>query len=277
VSAIATEVSPEARLLDLIGDIQGLLDLSELWAGLLPALTRLIPCDWVSLHEIDTEQGLVHGYAFPEPKPEWYAAFRRLGHEHPFVVYYGQIGDGRAHRISDFLTLDEFRALDMHRAVYVPMGIDAQMAIVIRTASSRVVGLVLSRGPDFTDDERDLLNRARPFVIQAYRNALAHQRLGRSAAQSELRRDRALTVLAAQGLTPREAEALVSAGLGHTAEATALDLRISRRTVEKHFERAYRKLGVRGRVQAVARLWELAGLPDSAGETLIPVKGAART
>jgi DNA-binding CsgD family transcriptional regulator len=268
--------SADARLLDLVAEIQGLLDLSELWAGLLPALGRLLPSDWVSLHELDVESGAVHGYALPEPRPEWYAAFRRLAHEHPLVKQFVTIGDGRAHRLSDFVTRDELHALAMYKEVYGPMGIESQIGFVIRSEPSRVVGFALARGlPDYDDDERDLLNRARPFVIQAYRNALTHARLAQTAGQAQLRRDRALAVLADCGLTPREAETLLRAGLGHSTASTAIELHISRRTVEKHFERAYRKLDVAGRPQAVARLWELAGLPDGEDGPLIPAKGVA--
>ncbi|HWI72559.1 MAG TPA: LuxR C-terminal-related transcriptional regulator [Baekduia sp.] len=269
--------SADARLLDLVAEIQGLLDLSELWAGLLPALARLLPSDWVSLHELDVEHGVVHGYALPEPRAEWYAAFRRLAHQHPLVKHFNTIGDGRAHRLSDFVTPGELHALDLYKKVYGPMGIESQIGFVIRSDPARVVGFALARGlPDYDEDERALLNRARPFVIQAYRNALAHTAAVQTSGQAQLRRDRALAVLAGRGLTPREAETLLRAGLGHTTASTAIELHISRRTVEKHFERAYRKLGVQGRSQAVARLWELAGLPDDAGGPLIPAKGVAR-
>jgi DNA-binding CsgD family transcriptional regulator len=61
------------------------------------------------------------------------------------------------------------------------------------------------------------------------------------------------------GLTPREREvlALVAEGLSNTEIAGRLWLAPS--TVAKHLEQAYRKLGVRSRTAAVARL---ARLPD---------------
>jgi hypothetical protein len=43
--------SIEARVLDLVGDIHGLLDLNEFREGLIVALRRVIGSDWVSLNE----------------------------------------------------------------------------------------------------------------------------------------------------------------------------------------------------------------------------------
>jgi len=44
------------------------------------------------------------------------------------------------------------------------------------------LGIARSRGKrDFTASERDLLNLARPYLIQAYRNALAYTALARGA------------------------------------------------------------------------------------------------
>src|SRR3954452_12626964 len=49
---------------------------------------------------------------------------------------------------------------------------------------------------------------------------------------------------AAADLTPREREVLSAMGEGATPSQIALELHISPRTVHKHLEHAYRKLGV---------------------------------
>ncbi len=53
-------------------------------------------------------------------------------------------------------------------------------------------------------------------------------------------------------LTPRELEVLESAARGHTNAQIALDLGISRKTVETYMSRIFVKLGVRNRTAAVA-------------------------
>jgi DNA-binding NarL/FixJ family response regulator len=58
-------------------------------------------------------------------------------------------------------------------------------------------------------------------------------------------------------LTPREHEILVMVSTGSTMQQVARRLEISPRTVETHVAKLYRKLGVRTRVQAVARAAQL--------------------
>jgi DNA-binding CsgD family transcriptional regulator len=62
------------------------------------------------------------------------------------------------------------------------------------------------------------------------------------------------------GLTPREAETLHWTALGHSVTATAAELRIARRTVQKHLQHVYEKLGVRSLPQATATAWAAVGV-----------------
>jgi DNA-binding CsgD family transcriptional regulator len=56
------------------------------------------------------------------------------------------------------------------------------------------------------------------------------------------------------GLTPREREVLAHVEAGDANLAIARRLGVSPRTVEKHLEHAYAKLGVGSRTAALARL-----------------------
>jgi DNA-binding CsgD family transcriptional regulator len=58
------------------------------------------------------------------------------------------------------------------------------------------------------------------------------------------------------GLTRREGEVLAAAGRGLGEEGIARELTISRRTVNKHLEHAYRKLNVSDRTRAIAAACE---------------------
>ena len=60
-----------------------------------------------------------------------------------------------------------------------------------------------------------------------------------------------------EGLTAREREVLGHAARGLTVGQMARRLHLSPRTVETHLARAYRRLGVRNRVQALARASDL--------------------
>ncbi len=59
------------------------------------------------------------------------------------------------------------------------------------------------------------------------------------------------------GLTPRESEVLDLVAGGLSNAQIALELCVSQRTVAKHLEHTYAKLGVASRTAAVARAHEL--------------------
>ena len=69
-----------------------------------------------------------------------------------------------------------------------------------------------------------------------------------------------LVKLESLGLTPREAEALAWVAQGKSNNSIGAILGISPRTVQKHLERTFTKLGVESRTaaaaQALAVVWE---------------------
>ena len=114
--------------------------------------------------------------------------------------------------------------------------------------------MALSRdGHDFTATERALLNLARPYLIQAYRNALAHTELSQGAGRQILVSD-----LRALGLTPRQAEVLRLVAMGSSDQDAATALGIGVRTAQKHLEHCYRRMSVDNRSQAARAAWAVA-------------------
>ncbi len=261
-------------LLQLIGDTHSLLDLDEFRLEVLAALDRAIPSDWVSLNDIgpDPEDAVV--IAEPEPPPGLLESFLRYAHQNPLVAHHVATLDGRPWRFSDFLSQRELHALDLYKQVYAKLGVEYQIAFTLPNERGRVLGIALSRRDcDFTDEERDLLAEARPFLIQSYRNALRYTDVLRNPAAIESpRRDR----LIALGLTGRQADVLLLVATGASERTAAERLGISHRTVQKHLERCYRQLGVSSRSQAAAVAWATAE-PRPAGYSgsLNPASSAA--
>jgi DNA-binding CsgD family transcriptional regulator len=133
--------------------------------------------------------------------------------------------------------------------VYRPLRIEYQIAFTVPSQATRLLGVVLSRERhDFSDHERDLLNLARPYVIQLYRNALAHT-ISSNGIQIEIENLQPL------GLTRRQAEVLRLIATGHTAPEAAAVLGIAARTAQKHLELCYRALGVSNRSEASRIAW----------------------
>ncbi len=262
-----TRPQPDAGpLVQLIGEVVGLLELGEFRRGLLDALLRAVPAQWISLNDLapDPEQTVV--LIEPEFPPEAHALYARHAFQNPLVERYRRTGDGRAYRFSDLGTSAELHATALYREFYAPLGLEYQIAFTLPQPPGRVLAIALSRAhEDFTDAERDLLDAARPFLIQSYRNALEHTRLLR---ELEARRhapglpleDPALMdALARRGITAREAEVLGWVSTGRTDRAVAEQLRVSERTVHKHLQRCFQKLGVRTRADAVAFAWSHLG------------------
>jgi DNA-binding CsgD family transcriptional regulator len=247
--------STEARLLDLVGDVQGLLDIDEFREGLLEAMHRAVPSEWVSLNDVGAG-GDVFAIVHPEVDLKWLEVFARHVHENPLVRRLEETRDGRAYRISDVATQQEFRSLALYGEFYGIIGVEYQMAFTLPHSHDRILGVALSRThEDYTDAERDFVNRARPFLIQAYRNAVEFER-----ARTHHGSNGAALVysLQAKGLTTREAEVVRYVALGRSNRDAATALGISERTIGKHLERAFKKLDVPNRSAASALVWELA-------------------
>jgi len=256
----------EAQLLELVGDVCGLLDIAELRVGLLDALHRVLPSRFVSLNDIGPGPRDVVALMRPDSTPELFERWARHAHENPLLAHYQRTLEGRAMRFSDVCTAEQLHSLALYREVYEPMGVEYQMAFTLPAGSQRVLAIALSRGDrDYSDRERDFADRARPFLIQAYLNALAYgaaraggdgagiDGAGAGSAEALL-----LEPLLAAGLTRREAQSLRLVALGRSNQHIAQALGISHRTVGKHLERSFRKLGVGDRSSAAGRAWELA-------------------
>lgn len=242
----------DTALLDLVGEVMGLLDIDELRQGILEAFHRAMPLRWSSLNEVGP--GGVVALVEPYMDEVWHARFAELAHENPILQRWQRTLDGRAYRFSDVTTREQLEATRLYQEVYVPNEIHHQMAFALPSDQERILAIVLHRSDrDFSDEERDFCNRARPFLIQAYRNAVAH---GEAAEQTPAALEK---VLVAKGLTIREAQVLKLVALGGSNRDVGARLELSDRTVQKHLERAFRKLGVATRSAAAARAWELTG------------------
>jgi DNA-binding CsgD family transcriptional regulator len=246
----------DARLLELIGDVFGMLDLEELRHGLLAGLHRVLPSDYVSLNDVGPSPDQIVTIMQPDA-PELVSRWTQFAHENPLLRRYLRTLDGRAYRFSDVISREELRALPLYREVYAPLGVEYQIAFNLPASPDRVLAVALSRrSADYSDAERDFVNRARPFLVQAYLNAIAFQ--AARAPATELATP-LLDRLLAIGLTRREAQVMRLVALGRSNNHVGEELGISARTVGKHLEHGFRKMGVADRSTAAGRVWQLAG------------------
>jgi len=103
--------------------------------------------------------------------------------EHPFARYYLATNDGKAHKISDFISEQQLHRLEcLYQGMMHQIGMEDQMSLVL-PVSSEVNNTLLKKNTDdivialsrpersFSERDRFVLNLLRPHLFQAYLNA----------------------------------------------------------------------------------------------------------
>jgi DNA-binding CsgD family transcriptional regulator len=250
------------KVLDMIGEVQGLLELDELIDGLLTAIRRNVPADYISLNDIGPDTDRVIAVVTPEPPQHLYRLFGEFAFQNPLMLRYMQTLDGRPYRFSDVTTTEELHELELYRQVYAPMGVEHQMAFTLPATPGRVIAIALSRREsDFSDEDREVVERARPYLIQAWRNAIDHTALRDELSARPLGPaggdGTAVEALRSRGLTERQAQVLALVARGRSNRDAGAILGISDRTVQKHLEHCYRVLDLPSRSAAAEFVWGL--------------------
>jgi DNA-binding CsgD family transcriptional regulator len=235
-------------------------------------LPRLVRSELTTLSVCDLTNGrrFVIGSPACALSPGDIACFDRYFFEHPLVRFHSGHPRAGAHRISDSLTTAAFRRTAIYNEYYRRIGVSHVLALPVHVDRRTLVSFVLNRaGHDFTDAERDLLDVARSWLAAMYRNAIALDRAMRmiEALRRELA-DRSTGDAPPDPLllTAREREVLRWVGAGKSNVQIATILGTSPRTVQKHLEHVYVKLGVENRLAAVMRVGrDLSQSPGAAG------------
>jgi DNA-binding CsgD family transcriptional regulator len=222
----------------------------------LPGLAALVGSDIITYNGIPSAQDQSAYYTeYPAQSvdPAALTAFEAHLDEHPLLNHFRVMGDGQPVKISDFLDRQEFHRLGLYSEFFRHIPVEHQIAFTLPPENDgRVEGIALNRArTDFTETDRALLG------------IMAGQ-LGKTLRRAR-RRHRARTALAPAhddglaDLTDRELQVLQQAAQGRTNLAIARAIDVSPRTIAKHLEHIYRKLGVTGRAAAVYRAVGAAG------------------
>jgi DNA-binding CsgD family transcriptional regulator len=171
---------------------------------------------------------------------------------HPLIRWHVTTGDPRATTIGRVpAAVVPLRDREPLLSGLRRLKLDQQLAINLRLGHRAFHTYVLGRGSrDFSDEDVEVARHVQRALIGLDRQVEVLRRL---------RQDRNPALDA--GLTAREVYVLTLLAAGHSTRTAARRLGCSPRTVEKHLERVFRKLGVRDRLNAVrvAQLWGLTG------------------
>jgi len=226
-------------LADTAADVDGF---ARAGVALLP---RLVACELATFSACRLDSGhreVISSQRLAIGKSE-IEVFDRHFFEHPLVQAHGTRRSARTERIDDLVARPLFRRSALFNEYYRPLGIEHVMAMPLHVDERLLVSFVFNRrGRGFDEHERGLLDLLRPQLAAWYR---CMRQAGEPAkGDGAGLRDR---------LTAREAEVLTWVAAGKANRDIAAILGASVRTIEKHLEHAYEKLGVETRTAAAMR------------------------
>ena len=184
--------------------------------------------------------------------------FNQYAWQHPVIAQVINTGDPSALSMSDFLTREEFKSLELYRYFYVEQSIEDQLSVGY-VENGNVKGISVNRATwGFTKNERNLMEHIARCVFPFYR-MLQHTAQNETGQQPlvEININTIAMHYEVLGITPREAELLTQVAHGKANKQIALVCSISEGTVRKHLENIFHKLEVNNRVSAVIKSMEI--------------------
>jgi DNA-binding CsgD family transcriptional regulator len=173
MSDAALREGDAAAVLDLIGTLTTAETLDEYARSTMVGLRRLIPCIDASYNEMNPSANRIRWSSEPQnPKMDEYAPlFARLMRQNPLVRHFEETADTRAMMWSDLMSFDELEATELWQEMFRPLGVYAQMALVVPTPPGVVVGFAVNTGPEgFSERDRAIVNTLRPHLAHFYRS-----------------------------------------------------------------------------------------------------------
>ena len=239
-------------------------------AHLFAVLDELLPGTAVSLDFVDyasrrTESHVASKHLTPAQAVEIESVVREFIWQNPVGAH---IADGHPTAVvqpTDLISQRQFRRTDLYQLAFRPVRMEYQIVASLAW-SQGAGGLVVNRPGtrNFTLREVALVAHLRPHVERAYLalRQLAELRSQLAKAQGTLAAEGHVVHPAgwtAAGLTTREKEVLHWVSQGKRNGEIAIILGISSRTVEKHVEHLFAKLGVETRAAVAAVAYEVRG------------------
>jgi DNA-binding CsgD family transcriptional regulator len=230
-----------------------------------------IPAVDLSVHSRAPHLTTRTGFGAETPVPE--EAWRResLDGDHPFTRYYRRTPDLRP-RSLDQVRAAGFELTDEGRDRMRRLGVTPhQLAIPLSGTPEAYQGWIFLSDEPYADLEVEGIALRQDLIVGLDRYVQGLSGTDQGANPGE---DRPIPGLAdGAELTAGQARVLAMMHAGLTAPAMAARLGISPRTVHKHQEKLYRKLGATDRLSAVLAAKRLGLLPDQRLDDLEPAGG----
>ena len=242
-------------VLDVVSDLHSA-PVTDFARAAVRAVSRLVDADTTSYNEQD----------MAEQRPVWYVTeprvieshapveYRQHMKEHPTFTAHrdGHMGVGSVVAVSDLVSARVFQGLPLYREYYRDRAVQDQLVGLVSSRAGRATSLVFSRSRrGFSARERAVVDLLLPHLRQAART---RDRLRRAVATPLPSAAAVPDNLDWDSLSGRERDVVALVAAGASDQHIARALAISPRTVGKHLENVYRKLGTPGRTTLLAAL-----------------------
>jgi DNA-binding CsgD family transcriptional regulator len=249
----------QSSVLEALRELYAQTQLAPLRELMLQLATRLVANEWASYNEVNRENyRSVLNFRSPDSAEIQTRAPGLLAciHEHPGLEF-GRTGTFETRTLSDFLSWGAFQETTMYNEYYRYVGVRYQIFFGFDGGCGTRRTIALNRkARDFSPRDRRILDLLGPHYSQAYANAVRFENLSNASAREIPRREATRGHPAISKLTQREKEVLAWIVRGKSNPEIALILGLSVRTIYKHVENLFVKMGVESRAQAMVQALE---------------------
>ena len=270
LAGVATVIGVAAELAPRLSyELEGITERREFLRAAAESVDVLLPSDFLGWTAVDVDAGEAEVYDTGDStRPEIVSALARLAGLHPmWLSYRDRSEDMTPRRMSDLIASRTWRSHPVYSEVFRPLGVVHQVTVMVAPLQGGSwAGWGFGRsGRDFTDDEMVAAMQLQPVLMTL--NHVSIRAFGPAGPDAEASAARRAEAVDRIGLTPREVRILELLASGLKADAIGHACRISPRTVRKHLENIYAKLGCHDRLLAVRRAADLGlvGSPAGAG------------
>jgi DNA-binding CsgD family transcriptional regulator len=238
-----------AAVLDAVYELATIRYLDALPREVARLAYELVPVDRSGWVIMDVGAGIAQGTHWPGDIPQLLGLMPQDLADVPLVTPLVSSRSTDVLCISDLWSTTQWHNSKIYSELYGPLGVEHQ-AVAMMSVSGTLDGKVRGRveGLSLVREDLDFSDRERGIIAEFSRHVRATARRLRAPADI----DRAMQV----GLTRRQAQALMAIADGATMQIAASRIGVTAKTLGNHLQAAYERLGVGGRLAALARLRE---------------------
>lgn len=156
---------------------------------ILTALESLIPCDFASFSLLDIRQVHWHSHAMSAGVSDWpgLTVYRQFFWKDPAVRHVARTRSSKVVKISDFVSLRQYRSLEVYTEIFSRVGCDRRMGFGVVNKPVDLAVSMNRKRRDFSEEDCTLLNLLRPHLLLANSQAQAQQQVRLARARERAR------------------------------------------------------------------------------------------